>query len=79
MINSMVADSHANRLPAAWIPAWTKVTGSTRIIAYLCQQSGNPIAPAEDGRFAKLGRAYLTRRRAKREMSTLERELEGKQ
>jgi hypothetical protein len=58
-IEAIVAETKLNRMPAEWIPAWVKATGSRRLLDMLCEQAGLSIATKEDREFAEFGRHQL--------------------
>jgi hypothetical protein len=59
MIDAFVAETKPHRFPAELIPAWTRVTGSRRLLDLLCSNLGLSIATEEDRDFAELGRTRL--------------------
>ena len=63
-INAIVAESHTHRLPAEWIPAWCRVTGSTRILEMLCAEVGMWLSDDMDHDLADLARAELGKQKA---------------
>jgi len=58
-VDAVAAETKANRMPAEWVPAWVKVTGSRRLLDILCADCGLSAATAEDREFAELGRHQL--------------------
>jgi len=58
-IDAIVAPTKANRMPAEWIPAWVKATGSRRLLDVLCADCGLTVATSEDREFAEFGRHQL--------------------
>ena len=63
-IDAFVAESHTHRLPAEWLPAWCRVTGSTRILAMICAEVGMWLADDMDRDLAELARAELGKQKA---------------
>jgi len=59
MIDAFVAETKPHRFPAELIPAWTRVTGSRRLLDLLCSNLGLSVATEEDRDFAQLGRTRL--------------------
>ena len=68
-----------HRFPAFWLPAWTRITGSTRILSLLCEKAGVWMATDTDRKFAELGRAHLKAKSTDTKISDLEQELGGKE
>jgi hypothetical protein len=58
-VDAIVAETKANRMPAEWVPAWVKATGSRRLLDLLCEECGLSAATQEDTDFAELGRHQL--------------------
>ncbi len=56
MIEAIVAETKANRMPAEWLPAWVKATGSRRLLDLLCEECGLSVATQTDRDFAEFGR-----------------------
>jgi len=77
-INAMVAETHGHRIPAEWLPAWSRVTGSTRILEMLASEIGMWLADATDHDLADLARAELEQQNAARRAATLRRLLTDK-
>jgi hypothetical protein len=77
MLDAYTADTKPHRFPAAWIPAWVRITGSRRILAALCERAGFTLADRTEHRFAELGRTYLRRRKDEQAIADLGSELEG--
>ncbi len=63
-IDAITAESHAHRMPAEWIPAWCRVTGSTRILEMLCAEVGMWLADDTEHDLAELARAELGKQKA---------------
>lgn len=61
-IDAIVSATKVNRLPAEWVGAWMKATGSRRILDQLCADAGLTVATKEDQQFAELGRLEVRRR-----------------
>lgn len=77
-IDAIVAESHAHRLPAEWIPAWCRVTGSTRILEMLCAEAGLWLADDTEHDLAELARAELNKHKAAERAAVLRKLLAGK-
>ena len=63
-IDAMLAETKQHRLPAEWIPAWARVTGSTRILALVCAECGLWLADETEHDLAELARAEMEREKA---------------
>jgi hypothetical protein len=67
-IEAMVSRTHANRMPAEWLPAWAKATSSKRVLDLLCAKVGLSLATAEDKQFAELGRHQLAEQKLAKQL-----------
>jgi len=77
-IDAAVAETHSHRIPAEWLPAWSRVTGSTRILEMLAAEIGMWLSDATDHDLADLARAELQQQNAARRAATLRRLLTDK-
>jgi len=77
-IDAMVAETHAHRLPAEWLAAWARVTGSTRILEMLAAEIGMWLADATDHDMAELARTEIIEQNAAQRARILRRLLTDK-
>jgi hypothetical protein len=75
-IDALVAEAKPHRLPAAWIPAWVRVTQSARLLELLIAGSGFTLADQTERDLAEMARAEIRRDRAARDASDLRERLE---
>lgn len=75
-IDALIAESKPHRFPAEWIPAWVKITGSARLLALLCEESGYWLADETEHNLAQLSRTEIERDRADRRVAELRARLE---
>jgi hypothetical protein len=62
-LDTITAETKSHRLPAEWIPAWVRVTGSTRLLDLLCAESGMWMADETEHDLADLARAQIHQER----------------
>lgn len=74
-IDAMLAESKTHRLPAEWIPAWVRVTGSKRLLELLCAEAGYWLADATEHDLAELSRVEFERQRAEARAAELRKRL----
>jgi hypothetical protein len=74
-IDAWTARTKPHRFPADLVPAWVRITGSTRLLHALCEDSGMHAADASDREFAELGRAQIEREKAEQKFQQLKGEL----
>jgi hypothetical protein len=77
-IDAWAAETKEHRLPAEYVPAWVRCTGSRRVLELLCAESGMWVADAEEHDFAEYGRARMQEDAAAARRSELERRLKGR-
>lgn len=70
-IDAITAETKANRLPAEWLPAWVRVTGSTRVLDLIVGSSGHWLADNVERDLADLSRAELDRKRLEERICAL--------
>jgi hypothetical protein len=58
-IDSILAETKLHRLPAEWLPAWVRVTGSKRLLELLCAECGMYLADVTEHDLAGLAREQL--------------------
>ncbi len=71
-LDAMLADTKIHRMPAEWVPAWVRVTGSRRILDLLCAAAGFWVADADEHDLADLARAELERERLEKKIHLLQ-------
>ena len=71
-LDAILAETKIHRMPAEWVPAWVRVTGSRRILDLLCAASGFWVADANDRDLADLARAQLDRKRLDKKIHLLQ-------
>ena len=59
-LDAVVSQTHPHRFHAEWIPAWTRITGSRRLLDLLSAACGLWVVDAEDIDLAQYARAMLT-------------------
>jgi len=77
-IDAVVAESHTHRLPAEWIPAWSRITQSTRVLEILCAEVGMWLADDVEHDLAELARAEMTKDKLAHRAAALRRLLSEK-
>jgi hypothetical protein len=74
-IDAILAESHKNRMPAEWVPAWVQVTGSTRILELLCASANLHLAGEVEHDLADLARAQLQHEKLTNKIEALRKRL----
>jgi hypothetical protein len=77
-IDAWVAETKEHRLAAEYVPAWVRVTGSTRVLDLLCAEAGCWLADAVEHDLADYGRSILHREQLTARLTMLERQLQGR-
>ena len=77
-LDSYTAESaQQNRFPAEYMRAFCHVTGNSALILHLIACSGLHAISDAEHKLLELGRAYLRRKRAEKNISAIEQEFEG--
>lgn len=63
-IDAVVAATKPHRFPAEWIPAWTKITGSRRILELLARGADLYVVDETEHALAEYGRAAIEKEKA---------------
>jgi hypothetical protein len=58
-LDAILAETKLHRLPAEWLPAWVRVTGSKRLLEMLCAECGMWLVDATEHDLAELARAQM--------------------
>ena len=74
-LNAWVAESHSNRFPLDVVSAWTRVTGSTRLLELVCTEAGVYVASETEHRLAAYGRRVIELDKASERESKLKADL----
>jgi hypothetical protein len=77
-LDTMTAETKTHRLPAEWIPAWVRITGSTRLLELLCAECGLWLADATEHDLADLARAQIQQERNNGKIDELRKRVEQK-
>jgi hypothetical protein len=77
-LDTITAETKLHRMPAEWIPAWVRVTGSTRILDLLCAESGMWMADETEHDLADLARAQIHQERVTGKIVELRKRVEEK-
>jgi hypothetical protein len=80
MLNDYTSESHkVRRFPAAWAPAFCRVTSDSRVMQILADRSGLAIVGEEELQLMELGRATLAFRKAEQKLGIAQHKFEGGQ
>ena len=77
-IDTIIAETKTHRMPAEWIPAWVRVTGSRRLLDLLCAEAGMWLADETEHDLAELARAQIHQERANTRIQELRTRVEAK-
>ncbi len=77
-IDAITAETKNHRMPAEWVPAWVRVTGSRRLLELLCAESGMWLADAIEHDLAELARAQIQSERVNGKIAELRKRVEAK-
>ncbi len=75
MLDAFLAESKTHRMPASMIPAWVQVTGSHRLLKFLCESLGMYLVDQDQHDLIKFGSMTLQVEKAQREVSNLKAQL----
>jgi hypothetical protein len=64
MIDAWVSSTHQHRFPLDILPAWVRVTGSARLLEFVCNQAGLHLSNDTEFHLAEYGRRVIERERA---------------
>jgi hypothetical protein len=78
VLDAVLSETKPNRFSADWIPAWVQITGSTKLLAMLCEGAGYYLADETTLNLAALARAELGKKKLAQEAADLTAKLRGK-